>query len=131
MAITWRWTGYNMIFIWRRAEHRPLIYEAARIDGVPPWARFLYLTVPMLKPVILFTSVISTIGTLQLFDESTTSRPMPADLRTPRSPCRSHLQSQFPLHAELRLRRHGLLCHRDPGRHIELLPVHGGAGAAR
>jgi lactose/L-arabinose transport system permease protein len=45
------------------------IYEAARIDGVPAWARFWYLTVPMLKPVILFTSVISTIGTLQLFDE--------------------------------------------------------------
>ena len=45
------------------------IYEAARIDGVPPWARFWYLTLPMLKPVILFTTVISTIGTLQLFDE--------------------------------------------------------------
>ena len=41
----------------------------ARIDGVPPWARFLYITLPMLKPVILFTTVISTIGTLQLFDE--------------------------------------------------------------
>ena len=48
------------------------IYEAARIDGVPGWARFWYLTVPMLKPVILFTSVISTIGTLQLFDEVNT-----------------------------------------------------------
>jgi lactose/L-arabinose transport system permease protein len=46
------------------------IYEAARIDGVPAWARFVYITVPMLKPVILFTSVISTIGTLQLFDEA-------------------------------------------------------------
>ena len=45
------------------------IYEAARIDGVPAWARFRYITIPMLKPVILFTTVISTIGTLQLFDE--------------------------------------------------------------
>ncbi|MFA9232252.1 MAG: carbohydrate ABC transporter permease, partial [Microgenomates group bacterium] len=45
------------------------IYEAARIDGVPGWARFRYITLPMLKPVILFTTVISTIGTLQLFDE--------------------------------------------------------------
>ena len=47
----------------------PSIYEAARIDGVPARARFWRITVPMLKPVILFTTVLSTIGTLQLFDE--------------------------------------------------------------
>jgi lactose/L-arabinose transport system permease protein len=70
LAITWRWTGYNMIFYLAAMQNIDRsIYEAARIDGVPPWARFLYLTIPMLKPVILFTSVISTIGTLQLFDE--------------------------------------------------------------
>lgn len=69
-AITWRWTGYNMIFYLAAMQNIDRsIYEAARIDGVPAWARFWYLTVPMLKPVILFTSVISTIGTLQLFDE--------------------------------------------------------------
>jgi lactose/L-arabinose transport system permease protein len=62
MAITWRWTGYNMVFY-------PSIYEAARIDGVPARARFFSITIPMLKPVILFTTVLSTIGTLQLFDE--------------------------------------------------------------
>jgi lactose/L-arabinose transport system permease protein len=72
-AITWRWTGYNMIFYLAALQNIDRsIYEAARIDGVPSWARFLYLTVPMLKPVILFTSVISTIGTLQLFDEVNT-----------------------------------------------------------
>jgi lactose/L-arabinose transport system permease protein len=70
MAITWRWTGYNMIFYLAALQNVDRsIYEAARIDGVPPWARFLYITLPMLKPVILFTTVISTIGTLQLFDE--------------------------------------------------------------
>ncbi|SFV35576.1 lactose/L-arabinose transport system permease protein [Devosia crocina] len=69
-AITWRWTGYNMIFYLAAMQNIDRsIYEAARIDGVPAWARFWYLTVPMLKPVILFTSIISTIGTLQLFDE--------------------------------------------------------------
>jgi lactose/L-arabinose transport system permease protein len=46
------------------------IYEAARIDGVSAWRRFVSLTIPMLKPVILFTTVTSTIGTLQLFDEA-------------------------------------------------------------
>ncbi|WP_084587801.1 carbohydrate ABC transporter permease [Devosia riboflavina] len=69
-AITWRWTGYNMIFYLAAMQNIDRsIYEAAKIDGVPAWARFWYITVPMLKPVILFTTVISTIGTLQLFDE--------------------------------------------------------------
>lgn len=70
IAITWRWTGYNVIFYLAAMQNIDRsIYEAARIDGVPAWARFWNLTVPMLKPVILFTTVISTIGTLQLFDE--------------------------------------------------------------
>lgn len=70
IAITWRWTGYNMIFYLAALQNiDKSIYEAARIDGVPAWARFVYLTVPMLKPVILFTTIISTIGTIQLFDE--------------------------------------------------------------
>ena len=70
LAITWRWTGYNMIFYLAAMQNiDKSIYEAARIDGVPAWARFVYITIPMLKPVILFTTVISTIGTLQLFDE--------------------------------------------------------------
>ncbi|WEK06476.1 MAG: sugar ABC transporter permease [Candidatus Devosia phytovorans] len=70
LAITWRWTGYNMIFYLAALQNIDRsIYEAARIDGVPAWARFRYLTIPMLKPVILFTTVLSTIGTLQLFDE--------------------------------------------------------------
>lgn len=70
LAITWRWTGYNMVFYLAALQNIDRsIYEAARIDGVPGWARFRYITIPMLKPVILFTTIISTIGTLQLFDE--------------------------------------------------------------
>ena len=70
LAITWRWTGYNMIFYLAALQNIDRsIYEAARIDGVPAWARFTGITIPMLKPVILFTTIISTIGTLQLFDE--------------------------------------------------------------
>ncbi|OLP46167.1 carbohydrate ABC transporter permease [Rhizobium oryziradicis] len=70
IAITWRWTGYNMIFYLAALQNIDRsVYEAARIDGVPPWRQFIHLTVPMLKPVILFTTITSTIGTLQLFDE--------------------------------------------------------------
>ena len=73
MAITWRWPGYNMVFYLAALQNiDPSIYEAARIDGVPARARFWRITVPMLKPVILFTTVLSTIGTLQLFDEVNT-----------------------------------------------------------
>jgi lactose/L-arabinose transport system permease protein len=45
------------------------IYEAAKIDGANAIQRFFIITIPMLKPIILFTSITSTIGTLQLFDE--------------------------------------------------------------
>jgi lactose/L-arabinose transport system permease protein len=70
IAITWRWTGYNMIFYLAALQNiDKSIFEAAKVDGVPAYARFLYLTIPMLKPVILFTTITSTIGTLQLFDE--------------------------------------------------------------
>jgi lactose/L-arabinose transport system permease protein len=70
IAITWRWTGYNMVFYLAALQNiDPSIYEAAKIDGVPSWARLFRITVPMLKHVILFTTVLSTIGTLQLFDE--------------------------------------------------------------
>lgn len=70
IAITWRWTGYNMIFYLsslQNIDHS--IYEAARIDGASSWQQFFRITVPLLKPIILFTSITSTIGTLQLFDE--------------------------------------------------------------
>lgn len=70
MAITWRWTGYNMIFYLAGLQGiDDSIYEAAEIDGVTAVQKFRYITVPMLKPIILFTTINSTIGTLQLFDE--------------------------------------------------------------
>lgn len=70
LAITWRWTGYNMIFFLSALQNiDPAIYEAARIDGASPTKQFFKITVPLQKPVILFSAVTSTIGTLQLFDE--------------------------------------------------------------
>lgn len=70
IAITWRWTGYNMIFYLAAMQNiDKSIYEAARIDGISAYRRFVSITIPNLKPVILFTTVTSTIGTLQLFDE--------------------------------------------------------------
>ena len=70
LAITWRWTGYNMIFYLSALQNIDRsIYEAATIDGASAFGEFTKITVPLLKPIILFTSIMSTIGTLQLFDE--------------------------------------------------------------
>ncbi|WP_211228350.1 carbohydrate ABC transporter permease [Paenibacillus pinihumi] len=70
IAITWRWTGYNMIFYLSALQNIDnSIYEAARIDGASSFRQFTNITIPLLKPIILFTSITSTIGTLQLFDE--------------------------------------------------------------
>ena len=47
----------------------PSIYEAAEIDGATKWDQLFKITIPNLRPIILFTTITSTIGTLQLFDE--------------------------------------------------------------
>ena len=70
LAITWRWTGYNMVFYLSGLQGiDDSIYEAAAIDGAGAFEKFKSITLPMLKPIILFTTINSTIGTLQLFDE--------------------------------------------------------------
>ena len=70
LAITWRWTGYNMMFYLAAMQNIDTsIYEAAEIDGASKIAQFTKITVPLLKPIILFTTILSTNGTLQLFDE--------------------------------------------------------------
>lgn len=71
IAITWRWTGYNMIFYLSGLQAIDgSIYEAADIDGAGAFQKFKSITLPLLKPIILFTTINSTIGTLQLFDET-------------------------------------------------------------
>ena len=70
LTITWRWTGYNTVFFLAGLQNIDLsIYEAARIDGANPIQSFFKITLPSLKPVILLTAIMSTNGTLQLFDE--------------------------------------------------------------
>lgn len=69
-VMTWRWTGYNMvIFLAGLQTISSDLYEASDIDGAGPIKQFFYITLPQLKPVFIFTVVMSTIGTLQLFDE--------------------------------------------------------------
>lgn len=71
LGLLWRWTGFNMIFFLAALQNidRSSL-EAARLDGANAWQTFWYVTVPQLKPMILLTAIMSTNGTLQLFDES-------------------------------------------------------------
>jgi lactose/L-arabinose transport system permease protein len=71
IALVWRWTGYNMVFYLSALQNIEYsIYEAAKIDGASPTQSFFKITVPLLRPMILMTAIMSTNGTLQLFDES-------------------------------------------------------------
>jgi lactose/L-arabinose transport system permease protein len=70
IALTWRWTGYNMIFFLVGLQNIDTeIFEAAEVDGATKIQQFFRITLPLLVPVILFSAVTSTSGTLQLFDE--------------------------------------------------------------
>jgi len=70
LALTWRWTGYNMVFFLVGLQNIDTqIYEAAEVDGASRLRQFFNITIPLLVPVILFSAVTSTNGTMQLFDE--------------------------------------------------------------
>lgn len=71
IALVWRWTGYNMVFYLAGLQNIEYsVYEAAKIDGANGWKTFWGITVPLLKPTIVMTFIMSINGTLQLFDES-------------------------------------------------------------
>ena len=71
IALIWRWTGYNMVFYLAGLQNiDDSVYEASYIDGATPFQQFMKITIPLLRPTILLTAIMSTSGTLQLFDES-------------------------------------------------------------
>ena len=68
--VIWRWTGYNALIYLAGMQSIPSeLYEAAEMDGASRWRQFFHVTLPGLRPTIVFTVVISTIGATQLFGE--------------------------------------------------------------
>jgi cellobiose transport system permease protein len=68
--VDWRWTGYNALIFLAGMQAIPhSLYEAAAIDGAGRMRQFWRITVPLLRPTIVFVTIISTIGGLQLFTE--------------------------------------------------------------
>lgn len=67
----WMYMGYNMIIYLTGIINIPgELYEAAALDGASSWQMFRHVTIPQLKPIILFTVIMSTIGGLQVFTEA-------------------------------------------------------------
>jgi len=68
--VDWRWIGYNSLIYLAAMQSIPRdIYESAALDGASQSKQFWRITVPMLRPTIIFTVIISTIGGLQLYAE--------------------------------------------------------------
>ncbi len=69
-VIIWRWTGLTSIYFLAGLQSIPKeLYEAAQLDGADAIRQFWYVTLPQLRPVILFVSIIVMIGSMQIFDE--------------------------------------------------------------
>ncbi|HEY8533267.1 MAG TPA: sugar ABC transporter permease [Micromonospora sp.] len=70
VMVDWRWTGYNALIYLAAMQAIPKdLYEAAALDGASRMRQFWSITIPQLRPTIIFTVIISTIGGLQLFTE--------------------------------------------------------------
>nr|WP_233515268.1 sugar ABC transporter permease [Marinitenerispora sediminis] len=70
VMIDWRWTGYNALIYLAAMQAVPRdVYEAAAIDGASRLRQFWQITIPLLRPTIIFTVIIATIGQMQLFTE--------------------------------------------------------------
>jgi multiple sugar transport system permease protein len=66
----WRGMGFMMVVFLAGLQAIPrAVYEAAEIDGAGRWARFRFVTLPMLRPTLLFAVVITSIGQLQFIEE--------------------------------------------------------------
>ena len=85
LLVIWAWLGYNMVIMLAGLQtiSKDLV-EAATIDGANPVQAFFRITVPLMKPIILFSVILSTIGSFGLFSEvyslTVGGRPMNATL---------------------------------------------------
>ena len=68
--VNFRWTGYvTLIFLAAMQAIPTELYEAALLDGASRVRQFVSITIPMLRPTIIFVVITATIGGLQIFDE--------------------------------------------------------------
>jgi multiple sugar transport system permease protein len=77
----WGGVGFNMIIIYTSLRSIPgEIHDAARIDGCSEWRLALRIKVPLVAPALVLTGLFALIGTLQVYGEPTTLRPMTTEI---------------------------------------------------
>ena len=70
LLVFWAWLGYNMVLMLAGLQTIPSeMIEAALVDGANPVQAFFYITIPLMRPMILFSVVLSTMGSFNLFNE--------------------------------------------------------------
>ncbi|MFM2118770.1 MAG: hypothetical protein RL722_238 [Pseudomonadota bacterium] len=70
MVVFWRYVGFNLVLYLAALQTIPAdLYEAASLDGAGRWQQFWHITLPSLRPMMLFGVTLSVIGGLQLFEE--------------------------------------------------------------
>jgi len=70
VLLVWRWTGYNMVLMLAGLQSiSNEYYEAARIEGAGPIQQMWHITLPLMRPIFVFCSIMSLIGTVYMFDE--------------------------------------------------------------
>lgn len=71
MLASWRWIGVNVLYFLAALQNVPEeLYEAADIDGASTWQKMRFITIPQLKPIIIFVSTITIINGFRMFEES-------------------------------------------------------------
>jgi len=79
--VNWRWTGYNALILLAAMQAVPRdIYESAALDGAGPVRRFFSMTLPSIRPTMIFVIITATIGGLQIFTEPKLFNPTSANL---------------------------------------------------
>ncbi|WP_216326485.1 carbohydrate ABC transporter permease [Deinococcus aestuarii] len=70
LLVIWRSLGFNVLIYLTALQNVPReLYEAAELDGANPWQTFTRITLPSIRPVLLFTVIMSSLATINLFDE--------------------------------------------------------------
>jgi multiple sugar transport system permease protein len=70
MMAIWKSVGYYAVIMFAALQGVPkTLHEAAQLDGAGAWRRFINITIPMIAPAILFVTVVSVIGSFQVFDQ--------------------------------------------------------------
>lgn len=79
--VIWRWTGYSALIYLAAMQAIPReLYEASALDGASRFRQFVHVEIPMLRPTIIFTVIVSTIGGFQLFAEPLLFDPSPGSV---------------------------------------------------